>query len=52
MICLVSVSIMCVVFLQEYLAKLRQIRLQNFNERRMQQEKKGGNVDPKYKVRM
>ena len=38
-------------YFQDYLSKLRQIRLQNFNERRNVKDKlAGGKVDPKYKV--
>ena len=38
--------------LKEYLARLKQIRLQNFNERRMQQAKMAGKADEKYRVRL
>ena len=43
-------KLMCVECFQEYLARLRQIRLQNFNERRNIQENLKGKGDAKYKV--
>jgi len=38
--------------LQDYLARLRQIRLQNFNERRMQKANQEAKADAKYKVQL